>query len=731
MDQTTLARIEHGFAGLAIDSAKKDRALANLRRWLTEDDFAEYRPTIAALAEAGAWDLLAYNFFQTIPFGTGGRRGPVGVGPNTMNPWTLATSVQGHVAWMRQKFGADAPLAVVIAFDVRIFRDMKGRYATGPMPLLGIRSRDLARQAAEVYAAAGVRVHMPDPEGDWFLSTPELSFTIRRLGCSGGLNISASHNHPDDNGGKFYEERGGQEVPPNDEQFSELVEQVDGFGRMPWSQARSKGLVSLLDRADIHTAYVAENLSLTLRPQARGAHIVLTNLHGTGDTNVGDVLEKAGFRVTYVPEQRQHDGQFPNVPFRIANPEVPESMGMAVTLAARIGADAVFATDPDADRLGMMLPDHRGRWRFITGNELGALVFVHRLACLSEDGRLPPGAFVVKTEVTSMLPAAIGEHYGARVVDGLLVGCKYIADVMAQVEETGRFGDMEAQLSDYIVGMEESHGVLISTNLRDKDAAGAALTLAELASVEKARGRTLYHALDDAHRAVGVHQTAQVSIVIEGTAGMESIARIQQGFRGLDEGAPVAGLTVTRKDDFLDEGTHGPYKSGTDRSARNFLTFRLAGGARFAARPSGTEPKIKLYVEVTEPPLGLESSDEALLSSRVRVGTEVMRIADAVATQAYAFLDIDMPAWALRTSPLLGLSQKQDLVGAFVGELCEAASVRTGAALEAWVETRLASYGKDPRALVGPAVHAWVQEQRASERPAASEATLDAISAAF
>lgn len=728
MDQTTYQRIERGFANLEIDPAKKERALANLRRWLTDEAFAEYRSSIDALTQSAAWDLLAYNFFQTIPFGTGGRRGPVGVGPNTMNPWTLATSVQGHVAWMRRKFGADAPLSVVVAFDVRVFKDMKGRYTGVQSPLQGITSRDFARMAAEVYAANGVHVHLPDPGGEWFLSTPELSFAIRILRASGGLNVSASHNHPDDNGGKFYEERGGQEVPPNDEVFSGLVEQVERFGRMAWSEARQKGLITLLDHATIHDAYVQENLSLSLRPEARGAHIVLTNLHGTGDTNVGDVLQRAGFRVDYVPEQRAHDGQFPNVPFRIANPEVPESMGMAVELAKRIGADLVFSTDPDADRLGLMLPDRTGVWRFITGNELGALVFDHRLRCLAADGRLPAGAFVVKTEVTSMLPAALAVHHGARVIDGLLVGCKYIADVMASVEETGHFGDLQATLSDYIVGMEESHGVLISTNLRDKDAAGAALTLAELASVEKARGRTLFQALDDAHRTVGVHQTAQVSIVIEGTAGMESIARIQQGFRAQAVGDPVAGLAITRADDFLDEATHGPYKSGTDRSARNFLTYRLAGGARFSVRPSGTEPKIKLYVEITEPLLGLEASDEALDASRARAVEEVTRIADVVATQAYAFLGVSMPEWALRTSPLLGLAQKQDLVDAFVPELIVIAKERSGEALIAWIEERLASYGKDPRGLIGPAIRAWVTEQRATASPTAP---LDAIAAAF
>ena len=732
MNDISLAKIKRGFSELSIDTQKTARALDNIERWLSDDSLAELHPTIRALVDLGAFDLLAFNFFQTIPFGTGGRRGPVGVGTNCMNPWTLSTSVAGHVDFLRQKFGPDAALSVVIAFDVRVYRDMKQRYPEGvPNPLLGIRSRDFARIAAEVYAQRGVRVYMPDPEGEWFMSTPELSHTIRLLGASGGLNVSASHNHPDDNGGKFYEELGGQEVPPNDERFAELVEKVASFERMPFEEARAQGLVTLLDHDRIHGAYMDETLSLSLRPAARSARVVLTNLHGTGDTNTGDVLERAGFDVRYVEEQRAHDGQFPNVPFRIANPEVPESMGMAATLAAKVDADVVFATDPDADRIGMMLKDQGGQWRFINGNEIGALVIAHRLAALREDGKLPENGFVVKTEVTSMLPAAIARYYGAQVVDGLLVGCKYIADVLRQIEQTGSYGDVHATREDYLVGMEESHGVLISPNLRDKDAAAPALMLAERASMEKERGRTLLSVLDDAHKRVGVHRTSQVSIVIEGTAGMESIARIQQGFRGLEPGAMIAGLPIVKRDDYLDEAAHGPFLSGTDRTARNFLTFRLEGGARACARPSGTEPKIKLYVEVVDAPLGDDATFEALQASRERVRLETERISDEMAVQAYRFLGIEMPAYALRLSPLLGLQHKQDFVEAFLPALRAEADGAEGQDLVAWIEERLAPYGKDPRGLVSPAVAAYVSTQRASDAPEATAAVLDRIEAAF
>lgn len=707
-----LKKIETGFAGLQITAEKKAAALENLEEWVTAPEFEDYVHAIEHLVDGEAWDLLLYNFFQTLPFGTGGRRGPVGVGPNTYNAFTLCSSVQGHVNFLRQKFG-DIPLRVVLAFDVRQFLDLKGRYmGLENNPVQGLRSRDFARFAAEVYAANGVEVHLPDPEGEWILSTPELSYAIRALNAHGGLNVSASHNHPDDNGGKFYDEKGGQEVPPNDEIFSELVEKVRTVSRTSFDEGRSSGRIQFMDHESIHRGYVNLNVGLSQRPEARGIKVVLTNLHGAGDTNVGDVLTEAGFEVHYVPEQREHDGQFPNVPYRIANPEVPESMDMAVALARSIGADAVLSTDPDADRIGIMAPDADGNFRFFTGNELGALVTDQVFRCRQVDGSLPENPLFVTTEVTSRLPVAVAKSYGAKTVDNLLVGCKYIANVISELETVGKFRDFVGGADAYVMGLEESHGLMVCPSVRDKDAAGGALILAERVAEEKASGNTLADALDNLYRRVGIHLARQVSIVIEGAVGMEKIAAMQSGFRELKIGDRLGGRPILSRDDFLDEETHGEFLSGTDKKARNFISFVVEGGLRVLVRPSGTEPKIKLYCEIISSPCGDDMSPSVLQESKEALLREMMGVMDAVAQQGYSLLGLDIPVYGLRCSPLMGLDARMDFATVFVGELREKVlSGTTTAALGLWVDSRIESYGKDSRSLIKGGIREWILSQ--------------------
>ena len=703
-----LERVQAGFNKLDMDDDKRDKALENISKWLTEDRFSIYRKSIEDLIDGEEWDLLLYNFFQTLPFGTGGRRGPVGIGPNTYNSFTLCSSVQGHVNYMRSKFG-DRALTVVIAFDVRRFLDLKGRYgAEENSPVFGLSSRDFAKLAAEVYAANGVSVFMPDPHGEWLISTPELSYAIRHVGAAGGLNVSASHNHPDDNGGKFYDEFGGQEVPPNDEHFSNLVELVEVIDSTPFDKALKAGKITYLSHEEIHTGYINLNRNLSRRPQARSAKIVFTNLHGAGDTNVGDVLQSAGFDVHYVPAQRKHDGQFPNVPFQIANPEVPESMEQAVALAKSIQADVVFSTDPDADRIGVMAPGHDGEFVFLTGNEIGALTTDQVFACMAEDGDLPKRPIFVTTEVTSRLPGAIARTHNSQVVDDLLVGCKYIANVISSLENNQEFRHISGSPADYVIGLEESHGLMVSTSVRDKDAAGAAIMLAERASLEKARGKTLVDALYDLYRKVGVHIARQVSIVIEGAVGMEKIASMQRGFRELQMGGTLGGRTITKKDDFLDEAAHGSFLSGTDEKARNFISFEVDGGFRVLVRPSGTEPKIKLYAEVIGNPLGANASDQAIEEERMLLNEQLQTVMDDVAQQGYELLGLNMPRFALRCSPLLGLDARIDFANRFVNELATTSAEKNGDALGAWIDTRLSSYGKDARGLIKWGVQEWL-----------------------
>lgn len=703
--EAVLLAAADGFAPLSVRPEIKTAALLHLRRWLSEADFEAYRPTVLAAANAKKWELILDSFYQVMPFGTGGRRGTVGIGPNRFNPWTLAASVQGHVAFLNQRFPGKA-LHVVLAYDVRCYRDASGAYAAGmPNPLLGLSSRNFAEQAAGVYAANGVATTLLPVGSDTFVSTPELSFAIRHLSADGGLNVSASHNPPDDNGGKFYNHLGGQEVPPGDEVMADLVNAVSEIRSLPFADARSRGFVREYAGA-VHDAYVALNVSLSICAE-RTAHVVFTGLHGTGDTTVVEVLRAAGFRVDVEPTQSPHDGSFPEVPFRTPNPEVRQSMDRAVTLAMSLGADLVMACDPDADRIGLQCRDGEG-FRFFTGNEIAALVAEYRLRY----GKFR-SPIVMKTEVTSELVTRVAKRHGARVVSDLMVGFKYIGDGLRQLDENGSFAGLDGSVADFVLGVEESHGVLITAAMRDKDAAGAALMLAEYASVLAADRRTLADALRGLWKREGYVVNRLVSTVMRGAAGKARIERIQTALRT----APlttIAGLPVTEYLDRADpSGSLGPIRSGTDAASRDVLVFRLGPDARAILRPSGTEPKNKVYVEVCGEPG--EAPEDVIARAD--------RIALDFAAQMLARVDISLPEWALRVSDLVAVEQKVHFAQSLIpGVRARIEAREPSEALRAWIDEELRPYGKDPRGLVADAVRAWA---------ALGESDAAAVTAAF
>ncbi|MDP2314072.1 MAG: phospho-sugar mutase [Pseudomonadota bacterium] len=708
LDSEILHAAEAAFEALPVRPEVRAAALANLRRWLGSDEFAPYLPQIRSLVSRGRWDLLLDSFYQVLPFGTGGRRGPVGVGPNRYNPWTLGASVQGHVAFLRELRG-DGPLHVVIAYDVRRYLDANGVYDPAvPNPCMGLSSRDFAEIAAGVYAANGVTTTILAPGSDTYVSTPELSFAIRYLRADGGLNVSASHNPPDDNGGKFYNARGGQEVPPDDERMAAHVDKVDRVRAMPFAEARATGLVRDYAPA-IHTAYVALNVATSLRSDARSAKVVFTGLHGTGDTTVVDVLRSAGFHVDVEPTQAPHDGAFTEVPFRTPNPEVRQSMDRAVKLATERGADLVMACDPDADRIGLCARNGVGGapgFRFFTGNEIAALVVEYRL---SQGTWTNP--IVMQTEVTSDLVRRIAVRHGAQVVADLMVGFKYIGDGLGRLEDTGTFRGVTGRPEDFVVGVEESHGVLVTAELRDKDAAGAALALAEYASLLARDGRTLTDALESIWAREGYVHNELVSTVMRGAAGKARIDRIQASMRA----QPPTEIGKWRVVEVLDRadpnGSLGPIKSGTDAASRDVLVFRLAenGGseptARLLLRPSGTEPKNKIYVEVVGRP-GVAPSVEI-----PRVAAEARSLALAFAHGMLARVDIELPLWALRVSDLVAIENKQHLAEVLLPEVCR--RLAANEPLGTVVDDGLRAYGKDPRGLVADAVRDWAADQGA------------------
>jgi phosphoglucomutase/phosphomannomutase len=565
-----------------------------------------------------------------MPFGTGGRRGAVGVGPNRMNLWTLGASVQGHCEYLKEKFPSTPNLAVALAYDVRQFEDQKKNYNPDlPNPVLHLSSKRFAQYAACVYAANGIHAHILPENSTRYLATPELSFTIRYLKAHGGLNISASHNPPDDNGGKFYDERGGQPIAPDDQIMADIVEQVSEIKELAWADAIRSGRVHFLDDAP-HKAYIelCRKQSLVKPPRFDEIQIVFTPLHGVGGMTAMEVLVAQGFPVRPVQEQMEPNGQFPNVT-QTPNPEFPVSMDKAAALAKSLKADLVISTDPDADRVGAMAADGAGEIHFLNGNQIGALLTHFKLSKLAESGMMPRRPIIVKTLVTSNLVSRIARHFKAQLVDNLLVGFKYIAEVLWQLEQNGTYEEVEGTPDDYVLGCEESHGYLVMSQIRDKDSGGAALLLAEMALDRKRAGSNVMAYLHSLEKQFGYFKNDIRNITMPGIEGKTLMARMLDNLRKAPP-KKIGELAVTKFEDLQDEnGWMGQFKGATDKAARNFLIFQLGENARIALRPSGTEPKAKAYIEVCSAPCPRGLSDAEWSKQCAEVDATAAKIADA------------------------------------------------------------------------------------------------------
>lgn len=596
-------RLIEGVRGVDVPAAIQDAALEALGAWLDDPAHAGDVPVVADLVARDRFDELVDAFWRVLPFGTGGRRGAVGVGPNRINPHTVATSVQGHARWLRDRHEGD--LAVVVAYDVRVFGDARGVYsADAPPDVLGWTSRRFAELAGEVYAANGVTAWLLPPDAPYFMSTPELSYAVRTLGAQGGLNLSASHNPPDDNGVKVYDARGSQLVPPHDESLLEEVARCEGADRMPLDEAVAAGRVRWIG-AEVHQGYI-DTVAGLARPGPRGVRLGYTPLHGTGC--VHEVLRRAGFDCVLHGPQATADGTFPTVPGHVANPEVPEAMAHAL---AALDVDLVFGTDPDADRIGCEVR-HGGSWVHLTGNDIAVLV-VDQAVRRAPEGRRP---LVIKTEVTSDLVSRVARAGGAAVIDDLLVGFKYIGNVLERLEVDGGFQGLDAEAVAFVAGVEESHGVLLTDAMRDKDAAGGAVALAELAAQEAEAGRTLVDRLASLRATHGDVRCGQISVRFEGATGASRMGELLGAVRA-DPPTELAGRAVTAFVDHQDPtGAMGPFVSASDRAGRNVLVISLAAaagdqGARVVLRPSGTEPKLKVYLQLLGAP-GTALPDDGL-----------------------------------------------------------------------------------------------------------------------
>ncbi len=744
-----LDTIRDAFAPLGFDESATAGAARSLVTWLERPEFASYRPQLQRQLERGHHAALFDAFWQTMPFGTGGRRGPVGVGPNRFNFHTLLTSVQGHAETLRES-SPDDDVLVVVAYDCRVFRDQRRVYDPSlSNPLLDVTSADFARRAACVYAANGLSVRMVDPSGDVYMTTPELSYAIRQHQAHGGLNVSASHNPPDDNGGKFYNHHGGQDIPPTDEVLAQRVEGITTVRELPFEEALSSGAVQLLGPEE-NARYLDLNRRLSMAPEARGGRLVYTPLSGTGGATVGRLLRSEGFDVVGVPEQDEPDGDFGAVRFAAPNPELPSCYDLAEGVGDACGADMLLATDPDADRIGVEVRRPDGSWRFVSGDETLMLVLHFLLERHRARGTLPKNGFVLTTMVTTSRLTTIAEAFGCQVVDNLLVGLKWQAEILHQLDVQGRWGELSCSAESFVMGGEESHGFMLTHEIHDKDAAPPALLLAEYNATLVAEGRCLSDELDRLYATYGYMAKVLFTTVMTGASGRARMGAIQTSLR---ERPPeqVGGLDVVNFSDLADETCWlGPLRSGTDGAARNVLTLTLQGGARVTVRPSGTEPKTKLYVEVPGLTPDAPMEEPALNRERERCESLAQRLGRDFERLMLERVDIHLAPAAAELSGMVGIEHKQHFGDVFLpallarlragpGAVADGGTTADGRAmadmdaqadppeLAEFVDESLRSYGREPRVLVAAGVASWLSRTELPDQAREQVARLFAL----
>ncbi len=562
----------------------------NVSRWLSEALYKEFVPTIVTMIESADWEALTDAFYQVIPFGTGGRRGPVGVGTNRMNAATIAESAQGVANKLRRETGTSRRPRVAVAYDTRLT------------------SAEFTGIVAEVLAANDIEVCLFDGPRP----TPQLSFTIIDRSCDAGIVISASHNPPEDNGFKCYWSDGGQVVPPLDGELIAEVEAVREVKRISLPEAEGRGLITRLrpqDDEHYHEALLDHSLSTV-----RDLRIVYSPIHGTGIRSVYPLLLKAGFKdVRLVENQKDPDGNFPNVKDHKPNPEITSGFDEALKLARAVKADVVMVSDPDADRLSVALPPRQGResdWVILSGNRTSALLMHFIAGKMKNAGTLLPTHKVYTTAVSSPLMPKIARSFGLEVCDELLVGFKWIADRIRQLFDPNEF----------LYGSEESIGYMKGAQTRDKDAAVAALLFSELAAEARRDGRHVLDILDEIYREYGYYHDHGISLFFEGASGAERMARMMDELRRNPPasfgGHPVVEITDRKTNEIrtlsgeLVRKVNDPYFS-------NVLIFRFdpQGDAWVAVRPSGTEPKIKFYFSLYAPPGGNLEADKQRLAA--------------------------------------------------------------------------------------------------------------------
>lgn len=540
----------------------------------------EYRHWIALFSkdEAAQAELAAIadnekeiedRFYTDLAFGTGGLRGVLGMGRNRMNIYVVRRATFGLAKYILS-LGLEKQ-GVVIAYDSRIKSDV------------------FAKEAALTFAALGIKAYLFDS----LRPVPVLSFAVRHLGTAAGVIITASHNPPQYNGYKVYAADGAQIAPETAEAVTHFIEETAYGEAVPMDEkaALSQGLLQIVGKAEVDDAYIAAVKTLSLRPELlkkRGGdlNIVYTPLHGSGNVPVRRLLKELGVtQVTVVPQQEKPDGHFPTV--TAPNPEDPAAFALAIPLAESTGATVCFGTDPDCDRLGAVVKDAEGTFHTLTGNQIACLMLDHILSSLKEKNALPANGAVVKSVVSTELARAICVSYGVEMVE-VLTGFKFIGEKIQQFEETGSH--------TFLFGFEESFGYLSGTQVRDKDGVNASLLLCEAACACMERGETLYDALQRLYKQYGYFKESGISVTLPGKDGAEKIRSIMADLRKRPP-ATLGGKAITAVRDFaravrIENGGEQPI----DFPCANVLYFEIEGGNWICIRPSGTEPKIKLYI---------------------------------------------------------------------------------------------------------------------------------------
>lgn len=559
---TDFAAVKNQIMQLAIDETAKQ----NIQTWLEGDYDQETKQSIADMASNP--DELNESFYRNLEFGTGGLRGIMGVGTNRMNKYTVAMATQGLANYVKKAFVGEKELRAAISHDSRNH------------------SREYALITARVLAANGFHVIMVKE----LRPTPVLSFMVRHYKCQTGVMLTASHNPKEYNGYKAYWNDGAQLVPPHDKAVIDEVLNIKHLSDVKM-QDNDRGIEFVGEELD--RVYLDRIIGNSLHPELIKKHndikIVYTPLHGTGITLIPHVLGELGFtNVNVVEEQATPDGNFPTTPS--PNPEETAAMKMAVDLGRKINADVVFASDPDADRVGMAVRMPDGDWRLLNGNQTLSVLVYYLCRQWKEKALLTGNEYIVKTIVTSELPRIIAESFGVKSYD-TLTGFKWICAKIRELEG----------VETYIGGGEESYGYMVGDFVRDKDAVAACSMIAEIAAWAEEQGMTFFDVLVDIYKRYGFFKEAQVSVVRKGKSGAAEIEAMMKNYR---ENPPkeLAGSRVIRLDD-VQTGLSTDLTTGTtrriDQPKSNVLQFFTEDGSKVTVRPSGTEPKIKFYFSVS------------------------------------------------------------------------------------------------------------------------------------